>query len=60
MNEPLLNGLKYEGIKYFELRKKDVNLLSTFNNKINSSKRQAMLHVNIADGTINQIVLLSQ
>jgi hypothetical protein len=60
MNERLYNRLRYEGLKCFELPTQLVNLLSTFNNKINSSNRQAMLPVNIADGTVNQIVLLSE
>jgi hypothetical protein len=56
MNERLYNRLRYEGLKCFQLPTQHVSLLSTFNTKINSSKRQAMLPVNIADVTLSQIV----
>jgi hypothetical protein len=60
MNERLYNGFGYEGIKCFEPPTQHVNLLSAFYNKISSAKGQAMLQVNIAVCTVNQIVLLSQ
>ena len=59
VNVHLYNRLRYEGLKCSELPTQHVNLLSPFNKKSNRTKRQAMLPVNIADGTVNQIVLLS-
>ena len=59
MNVHLYNRLRYEGLKCSELPTQHVNLLSPFNKKSNRTDRQAMLPVNIADGTVNQIGLLS-
>ena len=59
VTEHLYNRLRHEGLKCFWLPTQHVNLLSAFNKKSNRTKRQAMLPVNIADVTVNQIVLLS-
>ena len=59
MNEHLYRRLRHEGLKCFELPTQHVNLLSTFNKRGNSVKKQAMLDVSTGDFKVNQIVLLS-
>ena len=58
MSEQLYNMLGHKGLKSFELPT-HVNLLSAFNKKSKSVRKQAMLDISIGDFKVNHIVLLA-